>query len=1325
MSDKTGNFDLMHGTGQKIRFIDIFDISEIQHIQDLFADATGVASIITMPDGQPITRPSNFCRLCNIVRITEKGLANCLKSDMQVGGAGEIPTEMILKPCMSVGLWDTGASITVDGIHLANWMIGQVRNEELSEQEILEYAAQIGADKEEFKEAFHEVPVMSADRFRKVSKMLMVYANQLSQKAYSNYLLQVKILESERANELLYKSEESLSITLRSIGDGVISTDKEGLVVGMNPVAEKLCGWSLMEAKGRLLTDVFRIINSETKKSVDNPVSKVLESGQIIGLANHTVLISKDGTQYHISDSAAPIKNTDGFISGVVLVFSDVTDSYNANEKLIESERGKSVLLSNLPGMAYRRKFDKDWTMEFISNGCEKLTGYKVDDLVDNKVLTFNDMIVPEFRDHLWGQWGKAVVNKESICEEYQITTANGDVKWVWEQGAAVYDSHGNVKALEGLLIDITDRKEAEGKLIENEQYLNETQVIARLGTYVMDVVTACWTSSSVLDEIFGIEENYVRTTEGWASIIHPDWQQHMIDYFLIDVVQNKGEFDKIYKIIRKNDKAERWVHGFGALVYDNENRPVRMIGTIQDITDVKEAEDALAKSEEKYRSIFQNVQDIFYQIDLDGYFIEISPSVSYYSGYKREDFIGQSVLDLYLNPTDRNKFLAQIYKTGVIRDSELEIKTPNNKIYHVLINAQIILDSNGKPLYIEGFLRDISKRKIAEELLKASELKFRSYIQFAPHAVLVSDKEGNFVEVNPAACKITGYTAEVLKTMDQSKLISKDSFQSFVKHFEKAKQHGFAFDELTLINSSNAKVHISVDTVEITENLYLGFVVDITDRKNAEDVLKESEKYLIETQQIARLGNCAIDVKSGIWRSSEVLNDIFGISKNYDSSHKGWKGIIHPECEAEVLEYFKSEVVHKRTKFDMKFQIIRQSDNEVRWVHAIGKLKYDVEGEPLKLITTVQDITERKRFTDALRESEALYRSTLKASPDSIIVVEMDGSIRMVSPSALQMYLYDDDNAIIGRNLFEFLFSEDKVRAQSNTILMFQGYMGTVEYRMVRSTGEIFHAEINGDIIWTEDGKATGMVFLIRDVTGRKKAEMDLKKSQEQLKSFAAHLQNVREEERIMLAREIHDELGQILIAIKIDLGILKQKVSKSINEITVDTVNTSFDRVLGLVDDTINTTRKIMTDLRPEVLDLLGFVDAAKLYVVSFSERYKIQCDFENRVLDFTLSPQHSVALYRILQESLSNIARHSKATFVEITLTQQFEKLILQITDNGIGFDNNHKIKHDSYGIIGMKERTFLLDGEFLIESKIGQGTILKILIPHKMSTHKIDY
>ncbi|HWQ63826.1 MAG TPA: PocR ligand-binding domain-containing protein, partial [Methanospirillum sp.] len=194
-----------------VQFADLFNIDQLQQLQDAFSEATQVGSLITLPDGTWITKPSNFCRLCNdIIRKTEKGKANCTHSDQCIGRYH--PSGPVIQRCMSGGLWDAAANITVGGNHIASWLIGQVKNEDVNEDKVLAYADEIGADREQFKEALAEVPQMSREQFEKVASILYLFANELSARAYQNVQQARFISERQRAETALKRANEQINL---------------------------------------------------------------------------------------------------------------------------------------------------------------------------------------------------------------------------------------------------------------------------------------------------------------------------------------------------------------------------------------------------------------------------------------------------------------------------------------------------------------------------------------------------------------------------------------------------------------------------------------------------------------------------------------------------------------------------------------------------------------------------------------------------------------------------------------------------------------------------------------------------------------------------------------------------------------------------------------------------------------------------------------------------------------------------------------------------------------------------------------------------------
>lgn len=299
------------------------------------------------------------------------------------------------------------------------------------------------------------------------------------------------ILRNRQASvyQSLYRAEQEERLAnqkfrtiLYSIGDAVITTDEEGCVRQMNPVAEQLTGWAEPEAQGMPLDAIFKIVHEETRVSVQNPVFRVLREGQVVGLANHTTLISKNGDEFPISDSGAPIRDSRGGIVGVVLVFRDQSAERAAQKALAESERQLSTLMNNLPGIVYRCRLDTYWTMSFISNGCKELTGYKAEDLVENAHTTYFDLIHPDDRQFVWDTIARLIKEQRTFTLEYRIITADGTEKWVWERGCAVFNADGSVEALEGFITDITKTKLAAIEQANLEGQLRQSQKLEAIG---------------------------------------------------------------------------------------------------------------------------------------------------------------------------------------------------------------------------------------------------------------------------------------------------------------------------------------------------------------------------------------------------------------------------------------------------------------------------------------------------------------------------------------------------------------------------------------------------------------------------------------------------------------------------------------------------------------------------------------------------------------------------------------------------------------------------------------------------------------------------
>jgi len=321
-----------------IAFDDLFNLKDIQRLQDDFSKATGVASIITDIDGTPITAPSNFCRLCNdIIRKSEKGLKNCFKSDAAIGRFH--PDGPIIKQCLSGGLWDAGAGITVGGQHIANWLIGQVRDETQTNANMVQYAQEIGVDKQTFIEAFHEVPAMSREQFDTIAQMLFTLATQLSNIAYQNIQQSRFIAERKESGEVLRKSEEKFRGLIETSSEWIWEVNTKGIYTYVSPQIETLLGYKPEEVLGKTL---FDLMPPEEAERIEDVFKNNIASGKPITTLEN-VALHKDGRCLILETSGVAFYDDSGKIGGYRGVDRDITSRRQIEESLRQSQKMEAV----------------------------------------------------------------------------------------------------------------------------------------------------------------------------------------------------------------------------------------------------------------------------------------------------------------------------------------------------------------------------------------------------------------------------------------------------------------------------------------------------------------------------------------------------------------------------------------------------------------------------------------------------------------------------------------------------------------------------------------------------------------------------------------------------------------------------------------------------------------------------------------------------------------------------------------------------------------------------------------------------------------------
>jgi PAS domain S-box-containing protein len=481
--------------------------------------------------------------------------------------------------------------------------------------------------------------------------------------------------------------------------------------------------------------------------------------------------------------------------------------------------------------------------------------------------------------------------------------------------------------------------------------------------------------------------------------------------------------------------------------------------------------------------------------------------------------------------------------------------------------------------------------------------------------------------------------------------------------------------------------------------------VARLLERRRAEESLQRSEerwRSLIENSSDI-ITILAID--GTIQYESPSVTRILGYQPE-ELVGKNVFEFIHPHDLPQVMKAFTRTFERGGISKNLEYRF-RHQDGSWCVFESIGKTFRDESGELVGVVNS-RDITERKRTKDALSQQQEILQKIFDHIPVMISFWDAQGRLKLVN---------QEWERVIGWTLEEIEKQNLDVVAECYPDPQ---YRRRVLALLTSSGGEWmdFKPRVrDGRVIctsWAAVHLSDGTSITIgQDITERKRADERLKSSNEKLRALAAHLQSVREEESISIAREIHDELGGALTGLKMDLSWLARRLPETLDE----AVRQHLKSMSDYIDETIQKVRNISTGLRPSVLDDLGLAAAIEWQTREFQNRTEIKCEMISLQEEVALSPEKSTAVFRIFQEILTNIARHARATLVQISMKQDDGDLLLKVSDNGLGIAESDITDTTSLGILGMRERTVVFGGEVEINGEAGRGTTVMVRIPYK--------
>jgi PAS domain S-box-containing protein len=597
---------------------------------------------------------------------------------------------------------------------------------------------------------------------------------------------------------------------------------------------------------------------------------------------------------------------------------------------------------------------------------------------------------------------------------------------------------------------------------------------------------------------------------------------------------------------------------------------------------------------------------------------------------------------------------------------------------------------------------QDITERKRAEEALQDSKERYHAIFgQAADSLVLVDGETGELVEFNDKAHENLGYSREEFKKLKIPDFEIIESTGEVVKHIDRIIKEGAdTFETKHKTKDGDIRdILVSSRAISIREKNFIQSIWrDITEHKRAQEALRIERDNLTRILESMEDGVYIVNQQYDFEYVNPILIKEFGQpgkKKCYTYFHDRKK--VCPWCKNK--DVFAGKIVRWE------------------WYSFKNQKTYDLIDTPIKnpdgsisKLEIFRDITHQKRAEKALREREAQYRNLIEGSPD-IIWSFSDKKGTLYASSRVESFLgYSPDYLYKNPWLWTKSIHPDDQDHIVNAIKDFAtGKEIDVEYRIRNSRGNWrwFHDRSIGRKV---KDKETIIDGISSDITERKKTEEELKQSQVQLRDLTAHLQSIREQERTVIAREMHDELGQSLTALKMDLSWLDRKTPKDQKPLV--------DRIISmreLIDSTLQTVKRISAELRPELLDDLGLSAAIEWQGEEFQNRTGIKSEVTMDPEEIILDRERSTAIFRIFQETLTNVARHSHATRVTVKLKVKTGKIELKVKDNGKGITEKQISGPKSFGLIGIRERVHFLEGDVTIRGAQDKGTTVTVRIP----------
>jgi PAS domain S-box-containing protein len=608
---------------------------------------------------------------------------------------------------------------------------------------------------------------------------------------------------------------------------------------------------------------------------------------------------------------------------------------------------------------------------------------------------------------------------------------------------------------------------------------------------------------------------------------------------------------------------------------------------------------------------------------------------------------------------------------------------------------------------------RTLGERERAEDARREAERKYRDIFENAVEGIFQTSPDGGFITANPALARMLGFASPEELIREPTDIGRTHYVESGRRvQFERLlDQHDRVQDfEFECYRKDGTKIWMS-DNVRTVRDAsgkllyYEGTTEDITERKRAEEELRESEERYRDLIENSRELICTHDLDGLVLSANPAAAAAVGYDLDEFVGKKTIRDLLAPEVNAQFDQYMTRLRKEGTTSGLM---LVQTKSGERRVWEYYNSLRTEGVATPI-VRGMARDITEQRRAEIALRESEERYRELFENSEVAIYVHDLSGTYTSVNRTAERLSGYAREE-IIGKHFWDFVAPEYVKKVRENLCKKLEEVEETnYEVEILTRDGARVPVEVSSRMIY-EDGVAVGVQGTARDVTERKRAR-------QALLTYSRRLLEAQEAERGRIARELHDQIGQMLTALKLNLHAIQGAGDAG-------EARPLIEDTLKMLDEALEQVRDLSVDLRPLLLDDLGLVTALRWFVDHQAQRTGVRAEFISESLDPDLrfSSVLEIACFRIAQEALTNVARHARAKTVTVRLSRNRDSLILLVEDDGAGFEiktlQGHAQAKATLGLRGMEERAHAVGGRVRIDSATDRGTQVFVELPITM-------